>query len=242
MEYFNNFQDLAAFIIRSKKSEVRIANPTLWRLKLLVPLSIQSAGKKFSALRFETSVSSPEKMLDQILWQACFRGIQTFEWFVAFEIISRYILKLESCNRKLPFMLGILLESSPRGGTWFSNHPALRRGRVSTMMFDGEERKGESLLKRISTELGLTKPEKFVDLTPTLVEVSIPKPTELRFIGVGYKDKGSLGEPGVKPGDVPLSDYDFLFLSLSEELETKFTEKLREYHRLASLYKELKKV
>lgn len=96
-----------------------------------------------------------------------------------------------------------------------------------------------TLLKSITSELALIKPKVFIDIVCEEIVVQKPKAQELVFIGKGYKDKGNLGDPGtLKPGEVPLSVYDFLSLSFDDEKEQYFSEALKEYLDLKRKFKD----
>lgn len=227
---FKTFDDLALFLVKAEKS--RKEKPNLHRsvLRFLVPTSIVAAGKKFSAILLRTEkLISLEEMMLQLSWEACFRGIQTKDWFVLFELVMKFSTK-EAFKTKIPWYIGVLYESSPRGGTWFSNHPALRKSEMLNRKFFNTDKKATSLLELISDNLSLSKPKSFINIVCEEISIQKPKATELNFIGVGYKDMGNLGDPGsLKPGDVPISEFDFLSLSLDSEKEQLFIVGLKEY-------------
>jgi hypothetical protein len=145
-------------------------------------------------------------------------------------------MKKMQIDHKLSWYIGVLFESSPRGGTWFSNHPPLRKGRLANRRTAEVGEKRETVLDRITRELSLVKPSKFIEISVNEVTVQYPKADKPRFIGVGYKDKGNIGKPGLKPGEVPLSDYDFVSLQLNEEDELKFSKALQQYFQILQEY------
>lgn len=228
IKMFNDFVDLAQYLYCVEKSRREHLDLPRSVHRFLIPLSIVKAGSTFSALLVTTqSLISKQELKRQVAWEACFRGIQTFEWFVLFELINSDI-KSETLRHQNPWYLGILYESSPRGGTWYSNHPALRKSReiAKKRVYD---RKEQSLLDVISSNLQLTKPTIFTQLKLEEIEVRKPKPRELRFVGIGYKDQGSLGDSAaLRLGDVPLCAYDSLLLSFDDS-EKSFTNHLQTY-------------
>lgn len=235
---FSSFEDLVFHLVREENQKVKKPDRPRRVFRLLVPLSPLAAGKKFSALMLSTNVLISDKdLMNQLLWETCFRGIQTKDWLVLFELVLKISKNLGS-RHLLPSVLGILYESSPRGGTWFSNHPPLRKSTLlnKEILLDNEV---TTLLKSITSKLDLTKPKVFIDIVCEEIVVQKPKAQELVFIGKGYKDKGNLGDPGgLKPGEVPLSVYDFLSLSFDDEKEQYFSEALKEYLDLKRKFKD----
>lgn len=235
---FSNFEDLVLHLVREENQKVKKPDRPRRVFRLLVPLSPIAAGKKFSALLLSTNVLISDKdLMNQLLWETCFRGIQTKDWLVLFELVLKSSQTFEF-RQTLPSVLGILYESSPRGGTWFSNHPPLRKSEFLNreIFLDSEV---TTLLKSITSKLSITKPKIFIDIVCEEIVVQKPKAQELVFIGKGYKDKGHLGDPGgLKPGEVPLSVYDFLSLSFDDEKEQYFSESLREFLDLKRKFKD----
>lgn len=213
--------------------------PASQRIRYLVPSSIQRSGKKFSAHVLEVAgYVSPRALLGQLVWEALFRGIQTYSWFVAFELICRYALKDKASQSLLPFYLGVLLESTPRGGSWFSNHPALRKTDIASRSIQHKQEQGETLLERITRELKPTKPTNFLEVIfRENVQLSYPKAVEVNFIGVGYKDHGSLGDPSsIRMGDVPLSEFEYLSESFRPDVEKVWEKNLEKYLGISKDY------
>jgi hypothetical protein len=133
-----------------------------------------------------------------LLWHSLYKGINILEWW----ILSQQITNLEKRNDSLEVgacLVGVLsLCSKTRKGLEFLTsrlkpiHQSLRNRKYSYMIDD--QYKESSLLEYVHNVLGV--PQKGVNRADiyNLQERDIPiiRPPAVQFVGVGYKDKGSI--------------------------------------------------
>lgn len=175
--------------------------------KFLIPLqtpSPASPGKAFSITIFDCKLTHRH-----LLWHLMFREVTSLEWFLLYR-------NLEFSQKKYPpklsdWILFDVLSLSSRTRerllNWESRTKSIHRQLRRENLHREFSRFHEGMTKLEVYMLGLKVPQKGMSkkslYISKIIEIPYKPPREAQVIGVGYKDKGSLGSGTFVPGSEP---------------------------------------
>lgn len=156
---------------------------------LEIPID-RTSGSSVRVLRIRNSEKG--KLIPKILWDCLFGEPRILHWFILFEVVNRSTLYEKSLQEVFDIMMLINI-NSPRGGSMES---ILNMRQESVRKSLGNETANgiASRLRAAGISIPIKRPS--LKLTFAIEEKRFKKSPELRRIGVGYKDKGSLPLPG----------------------------------------------
>lgn len=190
---FRSFEDLAEHVALwglvsvdgRRPSEELLFIPGL----VEIPISRRS-GSEMTVARIRSSTKGQE--VPKVLWDCLFGTPRTLHWFLLFEIVNRST-KYEPLLQLLFDVMMLINSNSPRGGSLES---MLNMKEKSVRQVLGVQTADE--LAKTFRALGVSIPKKrpSLHLSVSIETKKFQTPPEIRRIGVGYKDKGSLPLPG----------------------------------------------
>lgn len=204
---FSSFGELKRFMDDRNLSTrgISVQERSLSVRPIKIPLESTAGKRSVTALSYRVSVRGT-KLLSQLLWHALFgTKFKVSHWQFLFEIVDR-------TNKWDPLLQNIfdvlmICNVTPNGGPCRSYNQKLKCARKA--LVDSTDLEG--LLLRFK-QSGIEFPRKAPDIDQ-LIHVStegkifLQKPKDPSRIGVGYKDKGTLGLPGsdYDPDEIPPS-------------------------------------
>lgn len=201
--------------------------------KVSIPLE-PTSGKTFVRKLFvRPLLSKGTDLLKTLVWHAIYgrKSFKSIHWFILFNMINR-----ETINAKIRFGLYAILKLSFTGrpGTYGFNktHRSVKSALGKSSLSNLEQ---ENVLKKIVRQFPFSIPRKVPGLDRVLQikekSVEQKKPSEPRRIGVGYKDKGSLGKPDDGYHPIHISD-DWETNDDSLSLQRNFRSFFPEYEKI----------
>lgn len=171
--------------------------------KLFIPIQTTDRSTREQRgfkLRFNFKGNTVRKHL---IWRLLYKGVDVMEWFILFQ--SWNLNKKSAPGLEIICQYGLLLESAKtrNGLVFFKSRmkPLFRQLRALRLI--GSENSDETFLNFITSVLGVPEkglpPKSLYSLDENII-FRYPTAIEPNFIGVGYKDKGSMG------GDIDVFD------------------------------------
>lgn len=197
MKYrFSNFGELSRFMHdRSLSSRgISVQERMLSVRPIKIPLE-PTAGKSIvRAVSFNCTLKGT-KLISHLLWHAFFgKKFKVIHWQFLFELVDR-ATKWDSLAQVI-FNVLMIINDTPRGGHLNQFNKNLRC--VKASLADGQQL--NSLLMMLESS-GIHLPNKATAIEELCIinfndKIVQRKPSDPARIGVGYKDKGTLGLPG----------------------------------------------
>lgn len=195
VERERNLFNLESLKITTVSSDFRRELPA----RTLIPLTTMSSEtREFKGIMVKSHLSGL-KVPRHLLWHLLFKGCSVTEWFLLYDFLSRN----EGGDRaSCACLAGVLCLSSATRKSARSFDSQLRPiHKILRSHTPRKEREslGESLLDFVTKILkvpqkGLSRNRVYTQME---THVRVPRPPEPQYVGVGYKDKGSLGGDNV---------------------------------------------
>lgn len=196
MTKFNSFEQLLEHFqiegvnVGQKRSN-SLVNSNRKRVDVIFPIEPKQSRSQ-RCLRIIGSGSYSES-LERILFESLFGDPRVFQWFVLFELLNSIKLYSKEAQALYDVTVGLTSNSTNVGSDksfMFSNMPSIRRK-------FGKEKANE-LAEILRGKLDIPQnrdwPSDFTKVVPFTRKFKTSP--EIRRIGVGYKDKGTLPLPG----------------------------------------------
>lgn len=168
-----------------------------------IPISQRTGLSSYKAIAVTPRTLNTEKILVGLIWEALFgQNFRVYHYQLLFELLCRTIRK----DDKSRALMHILLILTARAGARWNT----RMKSVKTVLSHAGTEIQEKEIDKIKELLPLVLPRKRPKIEELLevreIEVQMHRPKKKRRIGVGYRDKGSLGS-GASPtsSETPLS-------------------------------------
>jgi len=209
-------------LFSSQNSKIRGLETSFFALR--VPLESTYAKEEIKCISVKPIVGSSDKILVALLWEACFgRKFKVIHWFILFNVLIKTLRK----DRSSEVLLALLVIITARAGTckWNSNMKPLK-----TILFEayGQER-GDGIMNIFLENLPLQLPKRRPAIESCLAiefdgKFSQRYPKPVPYIGVGYKDKGSLRQSqGISPLESEfIAEKDHVYEILLRQVKDKF--------------------
>lgn len=204
---FNSFGELKRFMDDRNLSTrgVSVQERSLSVRPIKIPLEPTAGRREVRALQYR-ALEKGRKLLTHLLWHAIFGSrFKVIHWQFLFEIVDR-TTKWDPLLQTI-FDVLMIVNVTPNGGPCQSYNQKLKPARKALVRSDD--------LKKLVSDLessGIVLPRKAIEIDDLLLasldgKIRLKKPDEPRRIGIGYKDKGSLGLPGQEydPDEIPPS-------------------------------------
>lgn len=192
--------------------------------KFSIPLE-RNQNSRVKALIFKPLTSNSGKILVGLFWNILFgRKFKVYHWYILFAVLIRTIEKGSQSRNLLKLLV---ISTSSEGKTWQSSMKPIKT--ILTQLHGKDTAEGmiTEILKHLPYELPKKGP-----IIEELLEVKVDslinkKPTDPRRIGVGYKDKGSLGNGAPEPESPEffleqIDAFDFLLRQVKNEIPEFF--------------------
>lgn len=198
---FNSFEELREYcsmqgtnLLGVPRSEALLGIPGITGLPIEPR---RGSSQKVARIRF---ASNSRDSLSAVLWDCLFGVPRVSHWFLLFNLLDR-LTKYDDLAQEIFNVMMIINEKSPSGAVSEIFNIRLRSVRAILGADIANEMK-----KRLRL-LGLSVPQKkpSLKMSLTIETIHFRKTPPVRRIGVGYKDKGSLGLPGSEydPTEIP---------------------------------------
>lgn len=199
--------------------KIRGLETSFFRFK--VPLESTSGRESYKAIVIRPGSFGSDKIVVGLLWHALFgKKFKVLHWFVLFHVLTRTLKKDKNSEAILAILM--IMTADAATSNWMSNMKPLRGILISHL---GHER-GLAFLEELMSNLPYRLPKKGPVIDEILsfqkAQIRQRKPKELARIGVGYKDKGSLGGSRVESFDSEeFEEKDNVFVDLVRQVRGK---------------------
>lgn len=159
------------------------------RGKLRIPIS-QRRGRSRDVLVLRSVGGFP---VFDILWDCLFGEPRVYQWMILFELVNGTKYYSKDLQLVFDIMMIINKKISPGGGSF---DQTMRQKLNSVRKELGNQTANEiaNELRSLSYKIPLKRPN--IKVSISIEQERFKQSQELRFIGVGYKDKGSLPAAG----------------------------------------------
>lgn len=192
MSTFNSFEQLQQHVLSNRSLGVESGNPftVLSNKKGLVKIPI--SPRRGNSQEVFTIRGLSDQNWKAVIWQCLFGTPRVYHWMILFDILNK-VTKYEPGTQTIFNVMMLINSSSPKGGLKQQFNMKLKSVRAVLGLEVAND-----LAVEISDFTGINIPEKkpASSLKCSVETFKFSKPSEVRFIGVGYKDKGTLPEPG----------------------------------------------
>lgn len=153
-------------------------------------------GRTYKVERRYSFKKTEKYIWKNLLWKILFKGVSVDE-FLILDILARNRWKLLSPDEKLAVVEIFYFSCKNRKNlqNYSSRLPAARQQIQKVVPPELGSQGYQERLQYLTTTLGIPSKGDPVEFFVTLERYEIPKAPSERFIGVGYKDKGTLGDP-----------------------------------------------
>lgn len=196
MNRFNSFEQLLEHFqiegvnVGQQKSN-SLVNSNRKRVDVIFPIAPMQPRSQ-ECLRI-IGAGSYRESLERILFECLFGDPRVFQWFVLFELLNSIKLYSKEAQALYDVTVGLTSNSTNVGSEksfMFSNMPSIRR----KFGKDKANELAEILRGKLDIPHNRDWPSDFTKVVPYTRRFK--QPPEIRRIGVGYKDKGTLPLPG----------------------------------------------
>jgi hypothetical protein len=169
---------------------VKVRQLTLSFFHTRIPLTPTSYGRSYKALEVTPIAFNAEKILVGLLWHAMFgKKFKIVHWNILFNVFTKTI----NDNNQSRAILAILMIITARAGkSWNTTLVP-----VMTIVRRKSSEDYDKIIQELLNMLPFRLPKKAPKIESLIkfeeVEVYLRRPKDPNRIGVGYKDKGSLG-------------------------------------------------
>jgi hypothetical protein len=209
-EYLFNSLDYETKVRLQSPKNLKLRGLASSDFKVKFPLEPTHNRSSYKAISI-TPLASPEKVLVGLLWTAMFgKNFRVYHWLLLLELLLKTI---NSKGSEAILKILCLLTTENSGQSWNQKYKPMKTLLGKRLSAKDCEREIQDILKNLPFQLPHKDPiiENLVQMK--VVDVILKKPKEIRRIGVGYKDKGTLPS-----GNTPEPlDSEFLF-----DLEDRF--------------------
>jgi len=190
-----SFEELALHYFQCGAADLSVyQRPTTSDFSKVIPLSPSKEGK-VRILRVKLT-SKPDEALKALLWEVFFgKHLRVWHWFVLFDFLWR-----QKTASKFAAVLKVVLELvTPKGGPQSYTSNLRNVNATLKLYFSSKDAKSkiDALLKGLPFDLPKVNPILSDYIHAGSDVETLRKPDKPRRIGVGYKDHGSLGNPGL---------------------------------------------
>lgn len=207
MKILNSFEELLELYSlegdRLKTAGSSLVNSNRKRGIILLPLTPRQ-GKSQRVAKLSYSGDGTE-IASSILWEFLFGDPRVYQWFFLFELlnsIKTYDLAAQSLYDIL-FLVNVDSKNlGPQEKEFMRNMKSVRQSRPDGLQIAKEI---AEVLRRSGIKIPFKRDGKSLNLKVSFQEFNFKESPEVRRIGVGYKDKGSLPPPGSEYDPEPLS-------------------------------------
>lgn len=219
MNKFNSFGELSRFMHDRGFSSrgIPVQELPLSVRPTKIPLESTAGRRIVRAISVRSSVKG-QQLIVGLLWHACFgKKFKVIHWQFLFELVDR--TKKWSILSQVVFDVLMILNDTAKADRLNQYMSNLRP--VKSLLAD--QRQLDKLLMKLELT-GMKLPRKAAPIEELLEinfndSIKLRKPNEPARIGVGYKDKGSLGLPGTEYDPDQISPFneefpDNLFIEL----------------------------
>lgn len=222
-DYLENVEAERINFLFTPVKNVKIRGLATSFFKFKIPLEATDGRRDVKAIAIVPLIGQPEKLITALLWEALFgKSFKVCHWMILFQLFLRTVSK----TRESEAILTILYLITAQAGLsrWNSNFKPLK-----TMLSNNlGEQKGRETLQDILENLPYKLPHRNpgidkhfrIDFNSVIRQTA---PAELRRIGVGYKDKGSLKkETSIEPESFIFEETEQMFEILLHRIRNKF--------------------
>lgn len=189
---FNSFEQLSEFVLSNRSLGRESGNPfsVLSNKKGVLKIPVSPRAGNSQDVFTVRNLSEPN--LVAVLWQCLFGTPRVYHWLILFDLLNR-VTKYEPGAQTIFNVMMLINSSSPKGGLTQQFNMKLKSVRA-VLGHDEANTLAVEIKEYVKLEIPEKKPASTIKVS---VETTrFRKPIEARFIGVGYKDKGTLPPPG----------------------------------------------
>lgn len=190
------------------------------------PIESTAGKRKVKALCFEPKTSEVNLIFSRLLWHALFgKGSFKVRWWLSlFNVLNEQT----SPNKGTVALYAILKLTTAKAGSTFDSNLRCVSNTLVRDKFSSEDLK-DKIISKILEDLPLVLPKKNPGEISDLLNCSLgfieqKRPDSPAFIGVGYKDKGSLGKTGESYDPTEQTYFPHLDYDLWKQILVKYSE------------------